>query len=75
MKIDDLSFEISALLGKATLSFKDYSELQVGDVIVLDQQIEEGLRLRIGTVERYLATAGLFKTHKALLIDERIYPR
>ena len=75
MEIEEISFEITALLGKSTLSWGGYLSLQVGDVLVLDQPIEKGLTARIGSEERFLATAGLFETHKAIVIDERLHPR
>lgn len=73
MHIDDLPFEVTAVLGKAELPLAAYLGLHVGDILVLDQPIEQGLAVRVGEKERYLATAGLFETYKAITIDERIY--
>jgi flagellar motor switch protein FliM len=73
MNIDDIQFEVSALLGKALIPVTAYFDLQVGDILVLDQPIEQGLVVRVGIQERYLATAGLFEIHKAIKIDERIH--
>jgi flagellar motor switch protein FliM len=74
MKIDTLPFEISVLLGKTDLNIKSCLGLQVGDIIPLEQDVEKGLIVRIGSDDGFLATAGLFETHKAVIIDERIYP-
>ena len=73
MKLDDIPFEVAALLGKSTISLTDYLGLQVGDILILDQPIEKRLILRAGEQELYQATAGLFETHKAVTLDERIY--
>jgi flagellar motor switch protein FliM len=74
MNLDTIRFEVTVLLGKTTIPLKAYMGLQVGDVLILDQSIEKGLVTRVGSEKRYLATAGLFETHKAITIDERIYP-
>lgn len=74
MQIDDLLLEVTAVLGKAEIPLAAYLGLHVGDILVLDQPIEQGLVVCVGKKERYLATAGLFETHKAITIDERIYP-
>ena len=75
MKIDEIPFAVSVLLGEADIPLSAYLELQIGDVIVLNQKSEESLRVRIGSVEHYVATAGLFETHKAITIDGRVHTR
>jgi flagellar motor switch protein FliM len=74
MKIEDLSFDVTVLLGKVTLPLKSYLGLQVGDILVLEQSTEKGLVARVGSTERYFASAGLFETHKAIVIDGDILP-
>lgn len=72
--MDTIPFEITALLGTVDIPMKAYIGLQIGDILVLDQKIEDGLQVRVGEQTHYLVTAGLYETHKAILIDERIYP-
>lgn len=74
MKVDEIPFEVTVLLGKTSIPVKAYLGLQVGDVLILDQNTEQGLIARVGTAERYFVTAGLIETHKAIIIDERILP-
>lgn len=73
MKIDEIPFPIEVLLGRSELPFAAYQGLQIGDVIILDQNTEEGLVVRVGSNAYFRATAGLFETHKAVTIDGRIY--
>lgn len=73
MRIDDIPFSVSVLLGKAEIPLTAYAGLQVGDIIILDQEVSEGLVVRVGSTERYRATAGLYETHKAITIDGRIH--
>jgi flagellar motor switch protein FliM len=74
MKMDELPIEISAIIGSNILPVYAYLALQVGDILLLDQKAEEGLYLKAGEKKLFRATAGLFETHKAVTIDERIYP-
>jgi flagellar motor switch protein FliM len=73
MQTEKIPFEVTAFLGKTALSLSDYLGLQIGDILVLDQPIEKGLVTCISQSECFLATAGLFETHKAIIIDERIH--
>jgi flagellar motor switch protein FliM len=74
MKIDQIPFTLSVILGKTTLSMKNYLELQVGDILVLDQKVQEKLTVCIGDEERSYATPGLFEKHKAVTLDGSIHP-
>lgn len=73
MQIEEIPFEVTALLGTTSLPLTAYMGLHVGDIIILDQPVDQRLVVRIGKQDRYQATAGLFTTHKAVTIDERIH--
>lgn len=73
MQIEEIPFEITALLGTTSLPQVVYMGLQLGDILVLDQTVDQRLVVRIGRQERYQATGGLFLTHKAVTLDERIH--
>jgi flagellar motor switch protein FliM len=73
MKLEEIIFEVFVFLGKTSIPMRAYTGLQVGDILVLDQNIEKGLVTQVGSMEYFLATAGLFETHKAITIDERIH--
>ncbi len=74
MEINSIPIPVTAVLGKKILSKSDYLELQIGDIIVLDQPIQERVEIRFGEQSRFLGTLGLFNSHKAVVLDECIYP-
>ena len=65
----EISIEVTPLLGRAELHAEEYHSLAVGDVIVLDQEAEEPLDIRVGEDLILRATPGLFHNHKAIQID------
>jgi flagellar motor switch protein FliM len=75
MQIEQIPFEIRVILGTTSLSLTTYQELQIGDILMLDQPVDQRLVVRVGQQERYQGTAGLLGIHKAVLLDERIYPQ
>jgi flagellar motor switch protein FliM len=72
MQVDDLLFSLTVLLGRTQIPLTTYLELQVGDILVLDQKLENGLAVRVGSKTLFYGSAGLIGTHKAISIDERI---
>ncbi|MCP5470276.1 MAG: FliM/FliN family flagellar motor switch protein [Chlamydiales bacterium] len=65
----EISFDFTPLLGTAELDAADYHQLQVGDVIVLDQEAEAPLKIIVGESYKFEATPGLLHNHKAVKID------
>ncbi|MCH9625680.1 MAG: hypothetical protein S4CHLAM123_08580 [Chlamydiales bacterium] len=74
MELEQVQFELKAILGTSHIPLGAYYELQTGDLLVLDENIETRLELVVGEKKLYKATAGLHETHKAVRIDERIHP-
>ena len=74
MEIDDLPFEICALVGKAHLPMGAYLALQVGDILLLEQQVGEPFVIKGGETPLFTGTPGLSETRKAVRLDERIHP-
>lgn len=75
MNIDTLQLELRVLLGKMTLPMIAVLELRKGDILILEQKLEKSLHVEAGEKVLFLATPGLYEIHKAVYIDERIYPR
>lgn len=75
MDITHIPFQVTALLGKTSLPLTSYLELQIGDILVLNQPIDQGLVVLVGKQERFRATAGLYLNHKAITLDEPIHSR
>ena len=53
------SLPVEVELGKATVSVREMLSLDVGDVVKLDQLVEEPLTVKIGKEEKYLGFPGL----------------
>lgn len=56
--ISRVNVPIKALLGKSTVSVKDFSTLQVGDIIRLDSKVEEELDIYVGNIRKFTAVPG-----------------
>ncbi len=75
MDIAQLPFEVAALIGRTEIPMRAYLGLQVGDIVLLEQKIEEPLSIQVGGETRYLGRPGLSETRKAVTIHERIHTR
>lgn len=75
MRIEFLSFDLVAVVGKSEIPQAAYSDLRVGDILLLDQKIEDPIIVRIGEEPFFRGRPGLSETHKAVRIDERIHSR
>ena len=56
--ISRVNVPIKALLGKSTVSVKDFSTLQGGDIIRLDSKVEEELDIYVGNIRKFTAVPG-----------------
>ena len=73
MDIQELCFDVTALIGKGRLPRESYLELQVGDILLLEQKVGEPLWIKVGEKPFFRAHPGLSETRKAVKIDERIH--
>ena len=73
MKIEDLPIAVKAILGKAELPLAAYHALQVGDILILDQEVGQPLSVAFGEDEMVVASPGLFETKKAVRIDGKVH--
>jgi flagellar motor switch protein FliM len=55
----EVNTDIAALLGTATLTVRDFMSLKVGDVVQLDQRIEEPLEIYVRGRRKFLARPGI----------------
>ncbi|MBM4764130.1 flagellar motor switch protein FliM [Bacillus sp. B15-48] len=69
-KIEHLTVPISAELGRATISIEEFLGLAVGDVIQLDQLVEEPLSVKINDQTKFLAYPGTKKSRMAVKIEK-----
>lgn len=61
---------IVAELGESQISVKEFLELQIGDVISLNKQVEDGLAIRVGSRLKYIGSPGMTRDRVAVQIDE-----
>lgn len=66
-RIQSANVPISVELGTADISIQDFLILEVGDVIELNQQIDQPLMLKIGDIPKFSGQAG--KVNKKLAIQ------
>ena len=68
MHIENLIFDVKALLGAAELTQEEYHSLIVGDIIMLDKHVEEKIDVSIGNEVHFSALPGNYEIHKAIKI-------
>jgi flagellar motor switch protein FliM len=61
---------LSAVLGKTTITLEDLLNLEEGDVIVLDKKIDEPVEVYIEGVPKILGKLGVFKNHMAIQVQK-----
>lgn len=75
MDIEELCFDVTALIGKVEIPMAAYLGLQVGDILLLDRKVGEPFMIEVGEDARFSGHPGLSETRKAVKIDERIHTR
>ncbi len=61
---------VSAYLGKSQITVIDFVNLQVGDIIKLDRNVEEELDVYVGNIVKFKALPGSFSDNYAVKITE-----
>lgn len=69
-RVNRAQLPIVAELGESQISVREFMGLQIGDVISLDKQVEDGLAIRVGDRLKYIGSPGMIKDRVAVLIDE-----
>lgn len=71
-KLNDIEFTIAGELGTTLLSVEDILKLQIGDVIKLDQEHNELLKMIVDNFPKFLVKVGISNNRYALQIVEEI---
>lgn len=71
-RIRDTKIPVRAVLGNTTISVLDFLELQMGDVIPLDTNINGELNILVGDLLKFKGTPGVRKNKVAIKISEVI---
>ncbi len=64
-----MTVPLRAILGTARVSVGEIADLEPGDVIVLDHEVDEPLRVRVGNCERFAGFAGTRGRKMALQLN------
>ncbi|HBM75104.1 MAG TPA: flagellar motor switch protein FliM [Clostridiaceae bacterium] len=71
-RIQDVTLNMEAVLGKTQIPVKSFMDLQLGDVIRLDQSVNAPLNMYIGGKLHYKVVPGTHKKKRAVQISEVI---
>lgn len=63
---------VSAVIGRTTVTVKEFVEMQVGDIIPLDSYITSDLRIMIGNLLKFYAKPGTNRGKNAIQITQLI---
>ena len=67
--------ELCVQLGEARIALRKFLKLQVGDHLLLDQDQEEALKVKVGNVLKFRGFQGAYKGKNALKVTELIEPK
>jgi flagellar motor switch protein FliM len=71
-KIEQTLVPVKAILGRTTLLVSDFIEIQPGDVIALDTNINGDLEVLVGDIHKFNAKPGVKKNKVSAKITEII---
>ena len=70
--IKRVDIPMKAVLGKSVISVMDFSTLQVGDIIRLDNRVDDELEVYVGNLKKFTALPGVNKENYAVRITSVI---
>lgn len=74
-QIEDVFVNISVEMGRAEIMGKDLLKLKVGDVIQLDNDVDNGMLLRVEGVPKFRGDAGEYRGNRGVKLRETIEVR
>lgn len=70
--IKRVDIPIKAVLGKTSISVTDFVNLQVGDIIRLDSEVEQDLTVFVGNIKKFTALPGASREKNAVRVTSVI---
>ncbi|HHY74633.1 MAG TPA: flagellar motor switch protein FliM [Bacillus bacterium] len=70
-RIKKAELPIQAILGESVISVKEFLNLNIGDVIQLDRQVDEPLEIRIADHPKFIGQPGKLKQNTAIQILDK----
>lgn len=68
-QISSAKIPIRAIFGQTTITVKDFVNIQKGDIIKLDQKLDDDLKILVGDIKKFKAKPGIHDGHNAIKID------
>lgn len=72
-RIESVQIPIRAILGESTISIGDFMQLSPGDIIQLDESVENHIKVMVGDITKFYGKPGLRHNHMAVKITDVIY--
>lgn len=71
-KIENIKVPVRAVLGNTTITVNEFIELQVGDVLPLDTNVNGDIQVMVGEITKFHAKPGVKKNRVAIRVTEVI---
>ncbi|MCL2699107.1 MAG: flagellar motor switch protein FliM [Defluviitaleaceae bacterium] len=71
-QLDRAQIPVSAIIGRTSVTVRDFVEMQVGDIIPLDSYTTSDLRIMIGNLLKFYAKPGINRGRNAIQITQLI---
>lgn len=71
--IGGTNVQVEAYLGETRISLKEILELTVGDIIKLDNHVDDGVAVSVNEKERFVGQIGVRRHRKSVKIKEKIF--
>jgi flagellar motor switch protein FliM len=72
-RLMETQVEFSVDLGKSSLSIKDFLNMKVGDIVVLEKEVQEVLTGKVGGIPKFVGYAGRHRDRKVFKVED-VYP-
>ncbi len=73
-RLTDLEVEVMVELGSGNIKGRDLINLEVGDVLVLDKDVQNPLTVKVEGVPKFRAVAGISRGNRAFQVTEVVAP-
>lgn len=70
--MSDVKMDISAVLGSCNVKVSDLLKIEDGDILILNQKVNEDIYATVGESKVYKCRAGLLGAHKGIIINDCI---
>ncbi|MFD0959489.1 flagellar motor switch protein FliM [Paenibacillus chungangensis] len=69
-RVHKAKLPIIAELGETSITINEFLGLTVGDVLILDKPVEEGLKIKVGDKLKFIGSPGSVKDKLAIQVDQ-----